>query len=64
MLSALRGPCGADDRQMFVAVIKIDEVELWERQYDEVKVRYKLRGLDGKSRAGKSRFAADRMPPQ
>ena len=63
MLSALRGPCGADERQMFGIVIKLDEVELWGRQYDEVKGRCKFCGLDGKSRTGKSRFAVNCTPP-
>ena len=49
---------------MFVTVIKLDEVELWDRQYDEVKGRCKFRGLDGKSRTGKSRFAANRTLPE
>ena len=63
-LSALCGPCGADDRQTFVILIKIDEVELWDRQYDEVKGRYKFLVLDGKRSTSKSRFTANRTLPE
>lgn len=43
---------------------RIEDVEVWDRQYDEVKDRYKFLVLDGKSRTGKSRFAANRTSPE
>ena len=49
---------------MFVSVVILAEIELWDRQYDEVKDRYKFLVLDGKSRAGKNRFAASRVLPE
>ena len=43
---------------------KIKEVEEWDAQYLELQDRYKFLVLDGKSRTGKSRFAASRTSPE
>ena len=39
-------------------------VEKWDQQYTELMDRYKFLVLDGKSRTGKSRFAANRTTPE
>ena len=43
---------------------RLEAVEEWDREYDEVKDRYKFLVLDGRSRTGKSRFAASRTLPE
>ena len=43
---------------------RIPLVEEWDQQYNEVLDRYKFLVLDGRSRTGKSRFAANRTSPE